>query len=268
MEIEEIINMLSNGELTPTSVRNLLLSIRGKFVIPSIIFEKETLIFRASLISEIKEAENYRRLSYKPAELNTHYQRACIPYSTMFYGIISNSYISALGGCLGEICECLRNENAVPKKYLVAISIWELLNDMTLPAMIDPYGRYNKSKAFSIQDDLNEIITKNNLTNKSNNLAFLDFMNKEFKKRNTKESDYWISAIYTDIITKIMDYDGVVYESVQSVDPQLSEVKCIALTPDFVDKNLICSKAIIYEFDFITKDIGIHPKKIHEISYL
>ena len=260
--------MLSDGKLNPTLVRHLLLSIRGKFIIPSIIFGKGTFIFRASLISDIKEAENYRRLSYKPAELNTHYQRASIPYNTMFYGIISNSYISAFGGCLGEICECLRDENAIPKKYIVAISFWELLNDMTLPAIIDPYGHNNKSKAFSIQEQLNEIISKNNLTNKSNNLAFLEFMNKEFKKRNIKESDYWISAIYTDIITKIMDYDGIVYESVQSVDPQLSEVKCVALTPDFVDKNLICSKAIIYEFDFITKDVGIHPKKIHEISYL
>lgn len=42
--------------------------------------------------------------------MNKTYQRASTPFNTMFYGIVCDDYKSAIVGCLGETCDCLRNK--------------------------------------------------------------------------------------------------------------------------------------------------------------
>ena len=64
-----------------------------------------------------------------------------------------------------------------------------------------------------------------------------------------------------------MGYDGIVYESVQAIDPVLSEVKCVALTPNFTDNNLSFKQGIVYEFDFNGINEAIVPQETGRINF-
>jgi len=268
MDIKDLVSELSQitNSDNPDKIKRLLLSIKGKIVIPTLILGKGSRIFRASHINNISDITSYQRLSYKPASMNKTYQRASSPNNTMFYGIVSNNYTNAVMGCFGETCDCLRNTDIPNKHYKIVISEWELLNDVQLVQMIDPNGN-NKSKVFTNHKEFVSIIKKHNADNKGSNKDFLCFINKEFKKNCYKESDYWISATYTEFLTQILGYNGIVYESVQAIDPALCEVKCVAFTPNFTDKNLNFIKGYIYEFDFNGKDIPIEPYKTGIITF-
>ena len=56
-------------------------------------------------------------LSYVPADKNKKYQRGSTPNQTMFYGILSDTNDTQLVGCLGEICDCLREPNPQDGEY-------------------------------------------------------------------------------------------------------------------------------------------------------
>lgn len=257
-------NITSNDN--PDKIRKLILSTRTKIIIPKLVLGEGSYIYRATPITNIADVNGCKRLSYKPASINNTYQRASTPFNTMFYGIVSNTYTSAVAGCLGETCDCLRNIDAPNKHYKVVISEWRLKNDVALVQMISVKG-INRSSVFSNQKEIIEVIKENNTQNEPENVEFLEFMSNEFKKKCQQESDYWISAIYTEFLTQLMGYDGIVYESVQAIDPALSEVKCVALTPDFTDNNLAYERGIVYEFDFNGINEAIVPKKTGEITF-
>lgn len=250
----------------PEKIRKLILSTRAKIVIPKLVLGEGKYIYRATPINNIVDVSNFNRLSYKPASINKTYQRASTPLNTMFYGIVSNTYTNAVMGCLGETCDCLRNIDTPNKHYKVVISEWRLKNDVALVQMISVKG-INKSNVFSNQREIIEIIKENNALNELENVEFLEFISNEFKKKCQQESDYWISAIYTEFLTQLMGYDGIVYESVQAIDPALSEVKCVALTPNFTDNNLAFERGIVYEFDFNGINEAIVPQKTGEITF-
>lgn len=269
MTITDLLQGLSNitNNDNPDKVRELILSTtRAKIVIPKLVLGKGSYIYRATPITNIADINDSKRLSYKPAYLNKTYQRASTPFNTMFYGIVSNTYLNAVMGCLGETCDCLRNTNVPNKHYKVVISEWKLKKDVALVQMISIKG-INKSKVFNNQEEIIKIIRKNNAQNEQENIEFLEFMSREFKKKCQQESDYWISAIYTEFLTQFMGYDGIVYESVQAIDSALSEVKCVALTPDFTDNNLSFEQGIVYEFDFNGINEAVVPHKTGKITF-
>lgn len=53
----------------------------------------------------------------------------------------------------------------------------------------------------------------------------------------------------------------------QAIDPALHEVKCVAFTPSFTDKNLNFMRGSIYEFDFNGIDKPIEPHKTGVITF-
>lgn len=268
MTITDLLKDLSNitNNDNPDKIRKLILSTRATIIIPTLVLGKGCYIYRATPITDIADINESKRLSYKPAYLNKTYQRASTPFNTMFYGIVSNTYTNAVMGCLGETCDCLRNINTPNKHYKVVISEWKLKQDVALVQMISIKG-FNKSKVFNNQKEITKMIKENNAQNELENIKFLEFMSREFKKKSQQESDYWISAIYTEFLTQLMGYNGIVYESVQAIDPTLSEVKCIALTPDFTDNNLSFEQGIVYEFDFKGIHEPIVPYKTGKITF-
>lgn len=268
MTTTELLAALSNitEKDDPRRIKDLILSTQAQLIIPILILGKGTRIFRASSVTDINDITSYQRLSYKPASLNHSYQRASTPSNTMFYGIISTDYQSAVAGCLGEICDCLRQKDAPHKHYSIIISEWELKNDVALVQMLDIEGK-NKSVAFANANTLNNILDQLPKTNRMANKAFLQFIANEFKKICQKESDYWISATYTEFLTQTLNYDGIIYESVQAIDPALQEVKCVAFTPQFTDNNLTFLKGDIYEFDFNGIDQVVTPHTTGSIIF-
>lgn len=185
MTITDLLQGLSNitNNDNPDKVRELILSTtRAKIVIPKLVLGKGSYIYRATPITNIADINDSKRLSYKPAYLNKTYQRASTPFNTMFYGIVSNTYLNAVMGCLGETCDCLRNTNVPNKHYKVVISEWKLKKDVALVQMISIKG-INKSKVFNNQEEIIKLIRKNNAQNEQENIEFLEFMSREFKKK-------------------------------------------------------------------------------------
>ncbi len=268
MNVNDLLCELSNitHDDNPDKIRKLFSSTRARLVVPKLVLEKGNIIFRASLITNISEINSPKRLSYKPASMNDTYQRASTPFNTMFYGIIGDNPQSAVMGCLGETCECLRDKESPNKHYKVVISQWVLNNDVALVEMIDIKGD-NKSQAFGNHEETISAIEMLNDENEGENKAYLEFMSNQFKKRCRQESDYWISAIYTEFLTQIQGCDGIIYESVQAIDPALNEIHCIALTPNFVDNNLDFIRGDVYEFDFKGINRTIIPNKTGEIIF-
>ncbi len=220
-----------------------------------------TSIYRIRLIEEGEDIKYEDELSYKPAHLNREYMRASIPNKTMFYGVVSYEYLTSVLGCLAETCDCLRNESTPPKKYTYIISEWKVVEDLTLFAIINLIPEMNKSSLFQeAAKGFDDIISDYGLEELQ---GLMVFMNHQLCKSANVESDYWIPAVFTDKVLSNFDfaYDGIIYESTQSIDLNLKEVKCVALLPNAADHKLKFVRARRGGFDFVDNETGITLSK-------
>ena len=260
MNIKEITDILDNKQyITPDEIRNTFLSLKKHIVIPNLILSKGNILYRATIINDVSELTNIKRLSYAPAEFNTNYKRASTPNNTMFYAISGDNYSDCITGCLFEVCECFRIPNATHKHYNVAIGVWETTADIKLPQIINPDGK-NKSDAFGNTPEFNTIL--DSVGNESIYIRqFWRYMNKQFTKNVKNENEYWISAVFTEWLVNTLNYKGVIYESVQSTDSKQKNNHCIALTPYAADNFLLFKEAHLFEFDYSGKDVSINQSQ-------
>lgn len=102
-EVTEMLKNIDSKNYTPNDVRQLVFSLKGALIIPQLILNSNVILYRATIIEDLSELTNLKRLSYKPAFMNKSYARASTPYNTMFYAISANSNQEALMGALGEV---------------------------------------------------------------------------------------------------------------------------------------------------------------------
>lgn len=203
MDIKEITEHLSTQSYTgPKDIWKLFLSIEGYFGIPNLILAKGTTLYRATVVKNISEINNIKRLSYVPSEYNKTYKRASTPNNTMFYGISGNSQLESILGCFSEVCDCFRIPNPRYKHYNVVVGLWETTKDLVLPQIINVDGR-NKSDAFDNTNDFFDSLQI--MGDRSLDIiGFWRFMNTEFTKIVDSEKGYWISAIFSEWLVKKM----------------------------------------------------------------
>lgn len=260
MTIREITKSLVNKEYSsPDDIRTILHSMEKIMSIPNLILNDGIRLYRARLVDDNSRIKSSKDLSYVPQEYNKTYKRASTPNNTMFYGISGESHSDMICGCLAETCECLRIPNSPNKHYNVVIGIWETTKDLTLPQILNIDGN-NRSTAFSNSRDYKEILESFKDVG-CDLIDFWRFMNHEFSKYilNGSKHEYWVSAVFSEWLTKYMGYDGIIYESVQSTDPKLKDNHCVALLPKVADTSLKFCEALQIEFDFNGGEI-ILPK--------
>lgn len=263
MDIKEITERLStHSYTTPEDIWNMFLSIGNFFAIPNLILRKGTILYRAREVEDVSEIVNIKNLSYAPPEYNKTYNRASTPDSTMFYAISGDSFQECIYGCLSETCECFRMSNAEHRHYNVVVGLWETKVDLILPQIINVDG-INKSDAFDNAEEFKECIRP--LGKKGNDIInFWRYMNREFTKNVNHEKEYWVSAIFTKWLSQRTRRNGVIYESVQSTDPKVTNNHCVALTPNVADDYLRFKEALLYEFDYNGMTVNIpNAKKIN-----
>lgn len=266
-KINDLINS-DKSSLSPDDIRQMLIDIikEAPAIVQSVILERGVKIYRAREVNNISEIASIDDISYLKPEYNNSYKRASSPNQTMFYGIKGSTYPASIMGCMGELCDCLRNKNATPRKYLIAVSEWCNTDDLTLSLF--PSFSSNKSEIFNAganQSEYKDILA---MFKDEKPRQFLEFINAEFKKEATKESDYWVTAIFSELLMSChSDRDGLIYESVACCDPTLKDVVCFAIKPNSVDNKLQCRNVVFYEFDFISISQPITPKRIHEIQF-
>ena len=204
------------------------------------------------------EVNEIRRLSYRDAKENKSYGRACIPGKSMFYGICSTSYINALASGIFEICPCMRIADPSPEHHMIVLSKWTLKKNLVLASLINIDGQ-NKSNAFSTFQAGEYSSIANMLPNGTEVKDFWRLMNGEFTKQVFSADEYMVSAHFADLIMSLNTFDGIVYESVQSSDPNLKESLCVALPPIIADEYLEFEKADLWEFDITEEHNATRP---------
>ena len=261
MTLKEITNIIRNKLYSsPDEIESMFQSIKGHLIIPTVTMAADSFIFRASRITDINEVNNIGRLSYKPAHLNTKYGRASIPNKTMFYGISATDYLYAVCSCLGETCPCLREPNPIQEHYMVVISKWVLKRDCLLAAIANIDG-LNKSDSFN-EFCLDEYLALVSLCSNSQDIIdFWRIMSKEFTKQVATDQEYQISSYFTEMLLSLNKYDGIIYESVQSIDRTLKESLCVGFPPIIADNYLEFECADLWEFDFVDIQTPIVPVK-------
>lgn len=249
MNLKRITNSIRNKHYnSPSELQNIIFSIKEYLIIPSVTMDKGSSIFRASRITNIDEVKDIKRLSYKPADKNESYGRASVPKKTMFYGIRASSYINALASGIFEICPCMKVANSSPEHHMIVLSRWTLKKSLILASLINIDGQ-NKSNTFNTFQAGEYSSIANMLPNGTDVKDFWRLMNGEYTKHVFVADEYMVSAYFADFIMSLNTFDGIIYESVQSTDPNLKESLCVAFSPIIADDYLEFEKADLWEFD-------------------
>lgn len=209
-------------------------------------YPADTVIVRGRPISATEQIKYKHELSYVPAHKNKKYQRASTPNQTMFYGVLSDTRDSQLVGCLGEICDCLRNPNPQDGEYYAIISFWIVRETISLFTIINPESTGNKSDNLKrMAGELDSFMEENKDSFDKEDIILLQkFMYQQFNKKALPESDYWIPALFTMDLIKSEKIDGILYESAQVIDEKLDNVLCVAIKPESVEQKLSFLSAI------------------------
>lgn len=243
--IQSIVSELEHLDLsrtTPASISKIIERLHHQQILaPKHILHPETTIIRARPVSDFNEVKYKQDISYVPIEKNTSYQRASTPHNTMYYGVIDrqekipNSMVS----CFMECCSCFR-ETAQDGNYYVVIGYWKVIKELTLFSIFNPLSQINRS--FSTKLFADNFKTYFNETERkishSDAICLHNYLYRQFTNIASKESDYWVSSLISEIILSTDILDGIVYESNQSQDPKLCESLCVAIKPQSVDNKL------------------------------
>ncbi len=160
-------------------------------------------------------------LSYKPKEKNLCYQRASTPNNTMFYACCLPEMLEH-----GELCNerviatfesmpWIRNELCSGNKK-ITFGKWIVKEDINLIAIVHKKdffmaSRYIRELVTTFDDFLNNY----SLDVQERAFMFLSFLAEEFSKEINVHTDYMISAIFSELITKIRNIDGIFYPSLR-----------------------------------------------------
>ena len=220
------------------------------------------------------------RLSYKPNEYNTDYQRASTPENTMFYGCVIPAdlsekeikYARIIGAT--ETCDLIRNEDAEDGERFITFGKWRVVENLDLVSIVDPYVEYRIKY-------LNDLVNAyraclNNLpAEKSKEIqCVLSYLASEFSKKVDygKNYDYMVSAIFTELLVNHgrNKIDGILYPSVQTNGFGL----CIAISPKSMYKleliHVLQCKVIRKSMDVDLKNIRLcnvnPPNSVFELK--
>ena len=249
-ECKTVIKELSSLDLADCSdkdVQTILNKLYEKpIAAPICDYPADTVIVRGRPINSTEQIKYKHELSYVPADKNKKYQRASTPNQTMFYGILSDTHDTQLVGCLGEICDCLREPNPQDGDYYAIISFWLVRETISLFTIINPEATSNKSDNLKkMADELNLFMEEcKDLFDKEDVTSLQKFMYQQYNRKAHTENDYWIPALFTMDLIKSEKIDGILYESAQVIDKQLDNVLCLAIKPESADKKLSFLSAV------------------------
>jgi len=240
-EIDEIISNLRGLDLStyPFSQTQELIRSLGHTGFLVITLHRGKRIIRA------RSGDNYstrNELTYLSQVKNLKCKRASTPNKTMFYGsIIQDSQSEEENRMIAasETSNLLREGIDTTGIEKITYGRWLVIKDINLIALI------NENTYANVLNNpfLSELKSAYNKSIKSTpgfetkNRKINSFFVEEFSKSNIKyDYDYFLSAMFTEIISYDLQFDGVIYPSVQ-IGGQLGFN--VAIKPETVDNNMI-----------------------------
>lgn len=251
-DIKTIINNIEDFDLSSYPYYQIQEQIRSLGKASFMIFT----LHKFMKITRARPGKNYKEKSevtYLPQIKNTKFQRASTPLKTMFYGTIIHEEQGSEESRLiaaSEVSTLLREGKESTGKEFITFSNWQVINDISLIVILDDstYNNVSNNRLLSeLKNSFLEFI-KLNPENEETIRLISNFFAKEFAKQTINfEYDYLISAIFSEIVTNELNYDGVMYPSVQT-GGQLGFN--VAIKPEVVNKNLKLEKvgeSILYK---------------------
>lgn len=246
--IEEIINQLQDLDFSKypkIEIQGLMREV-GSMCDIVVHFKEGTPIMRGRPNKLSERFETKSDYSFKPQSFNKRYQRASTPDNTMFYGIVANiKDISSItpdelnGMRLSVCCELFHkglNIEEIPK---VSFGRWQVKKGEQLNVLsIIQEEKYKESNELLSELRLayscfvNQGVYKDI---KDKSLNYGTFLANEFSKAEIlSHSDYMISAIFSEFVSKDKQSDGILYPSVRAEGRHFN----IAINPDVVNSKL------------------------------
>ena len=120
----------------------------------------------------------------------------------------------------------------------MVIGKWQTLRPLNLYSVVSADPGANCSVGLqNIAMNLESFVRNNSgIFDPEEILALQRFLFRQFNRPAQNENDYLISAYVTDLLVRTA-LDGVISESVQSQDPGLKDVLCVALRPEVAARN-------------------------------
>jgi hypothetical protein len=247
MPIREIINKLSSIDLSSYPICEVQELIRelGKGVYLIFPLQYGKMLTRARLgcgYTQISE------LSYLPQDKNQKCQRASMPNRTMFYGTLEEGELLDKTRIIAtsECSQLLRGGENTKGIEQITFGRWAVIKDINLIVILDD-EIYNDVSENPLLTKL-KVAYSNFLTTapepeiEENAKQISNFFAREFSKDNIQNDyDYFLSAVFTEVITNDHNYDGVMYPSVRSGGQWGFNV---AIKPNIVDNNMILDKVL------------------------
>lgn len=181
-------------------------------------------------------------LSYLPQEKNKKCQRASTPNGTMFYGTIVQDGEQLDKTRMIAASECsslLRGGVGTRGIENITYGRWSVIKDVNLVVILgeDIYSSTSENPLLSeLKEAYQNFVSSAPEMNES--IKFIsNFFATEFAKEEVQEDyDYFLSALFTKVVTRDLGYDGVMYPSVRSGGEWGFNV---AIKPEIVDNNMI-----------------------------
>jgi hypothetical protein len=199
-------------------------------------------IFERAMNNRVGEPDfnQVSRMSFKPAHLNTDYQRASTPNNTMFYGsVLKDEYThddvahARITACC-EVSDLLRDNTIAEGERIMTLGTWRLKEDISCATIFDPSKTYTIDFLNEVKADYIARLEEALKEFREKGYAYLDFLAREFSKDVTKgqNQEYHISSQFSRSISASPAVDGIVYPSVRSAGLNL----CVALQPRVMDR--------------------------------
>jgi len=230
-----------NWKEYPVDAIKVFLNKFGKIPYMITEYNEGKIIHRACPISDDEIVNNVSRLTYKPSELNTFYQRASIPQKTMFYGAVIPQEIDTIEldnpriTSAMESCSFLRNIRLDGIQRLI-YGKWIVKAKISLITVL--FTRYRNAKNTWIKN-LSEEFYKNielfTYEEQKKYKQINNFLSDEFSKYVGENEDYkyLISSIFSMNCIE-NNLDGVLYPSVRTMGLGLN----VAIKPATVDEKM------------------------------
>lgn len=178
-----------------------------------------------------------KQLTYRPVEYCKNAQRANLRNQTVFYGVVSDNERNYENAEFINICECSelarQGKLSVGREYF-SVSRWRIIKPIHAVCIVseDYYNRVNNKILEIAKDFCNKEFGKNKTAKQ--NLSFIAEM---FCKPVSDGCDYeyLISASIADYILYQLNYDAILYPSVQAGGQAGMN---IALKPTVADKKI------------------------------
>lgn len=214
--MNEFLEKLRNLDLADSSsedVRKLLIHLPVSYI--SYVIQPGILISRARKGKGFVASSD---MTYCPVEYCKQMQRANLENDTMFYGVVSDNQShleNARAICISECSLLCRNgKTSVGKEYF-CISQWEVVKPIRVVSFIsdNTYPEVKNNLLLNQMRDAFELAHKNDYS--KDNVEVARLISTEFSKVVTDSSEYLVSATIANDIIHELNYEGIVYPSVQ-----------------------------------------------------